>query len=293
MKRASVLLFLILLFVPLFSAVYSSNELAQKKDELESVPSSGWAVEVNGNEETLYRDGTVVKTTTTTSLTTTIKEGEREESIIRNDEGLIERRIIRDGEESEEYNYFYSDNVLTGYNYSLDSTLIEKVEYITDEDGLLLYYRVKDKGVYITNEAAVNEDGRKVSLLSSKGREETTITRESEDGGYIETRGGVEYTYDNNGRLVKEESDSSLIEYTYSDDGTLIRKKETGEGGVYVTEYGERETVSFFKEDGTKVYDRFTRDDGTIEETRYVNGKAEYLFIYDRDGRRIMEARAL
>lgn len=292
MKRASVLLFLILLFVPLFCAVFSSNELGQKKEEIESVPASGWAVEVNGNEETLYRDGRVVKKTTTTSLTTTIEEGEREESIIRNEEGLIERRIIKDGEKSEEYNYFYSGNILTGYNYSLDAALIEKVEYITDEDGLLLYYRVKDKGVYITNEAAVNEDGRKVSLLSSKGREET-ITRESEDGGYIETRGGVEYTYDNNGRLVKEESEDILTEYTYSDDGTLIRKKESGDGGVYVTEYGGRETVSYFKEDGTKVYERYTRDDGTIEETRYVNGKAEYLFIYDRDGRRIMEARAL
>lgn len=292
MKRASVLLFLILLFVPLFSAVYSSNELGQKKEKIESVPTSGWATEVNENEEILYRDGIVVKKITTTSLTTTIKEGEREESIIRNEEGLIERRIIRDGERSEEYNYFYSGNILTGYNYSLDATLIEKVEYITDEDGLLLCYRVKDKGVYITNEAAVNEDGRKVALLSSNGREET-ITRESEDGGYIETRGGVEYTYNNNGRLVKEESGGNLIEYTYSDDGTLIRKKETGEDGVYITDYGEREVVSFFREDATKVYERFTRDDGTIEETRYVNGKAKYLFVYDRDGRRIMEARAL
>lgn len=288
MKKTVLLLLLFLSLLPISASYYSSNELGQKKSLLSSFSKDGWVLEIEGNGEVLYKDGSEVKRKSTSGLVTKEIEGEREETVVRNENGLIERRIIEAGGRREEYNYFYSGTLLSGYNYSLDSVLVERIEYITTEDGLLLYYSVKDKGVYITESYLVGDDGRKIALSLSPDEGET-VTIESGDGGYTEIRGGVEYTYDNNGRLIKEKG-GTLIEYSYSSDGILSEKRETKDDGVYVTLYGEMETLSFYSPDGAKISERTTRDDGSIEERRFINGRAEYVFIYDKDGRRLMEA---
>lgn len=289
MKRASVILFLFTIILPLSASFYSSNALGQKKELIASLDQSGWVLETKENEEILYHDGNEVKRKTVSGRVTVLSEGGREETIIRNEEGLIERRIITEDGKKEEYNYFYSGSLLTSYNYSLDSELVEKVEYITTDEGLLLYYRVKDRGVYITQRYFVDSSGRKVSILSSPGENEI-ITKETPDGGYIESSSGREYTYDKNGRIVKEKGGETLIEYSYNEDGTLEERKETTGERIIVTEYGEREVISTYTTDGVKISERTERDDGTIEEKRYIDGEARYYFLYDRDGRRLMEA---
>lgn len=293
MKKAVVFLALLSLVLPLFSSWYSSNQLGQKKGELDGFSSLGWVLYEDESSSVLYEDGKEIKRKqySARGWTETTESGSERVSL--NSDGLIERRIVENEEGRKEYNYFYSGAVLTGYNYSLDGTLVERVDYTTTKNGDLLYYKVLDEGIYLGDNYFVYEDGERLDI-GVFTLEESVENTPTENGGYSEIRGGRVYEYDKNGRLIREEDTETKIEYTYLDDGTLSEKREEKENGVYVTTYsGGEEVISYFTSDGDKVTERRTLSDGSIEETRFIEGTARYVFIYDRDGKRIKEAYSL
>ena len=292
MKRVLSVAFILFLSLGLSASYYVSNELGQKKGNASSYDSAEWVLDERGNTEILYHSGVKYfeKTTTSSGWTKTTPDGE--ERVYLNSDGNIERRITEKDSSREEYNYIYSGTLLKGYNFSLDGELLYKVEYTTTSDGILLYYREKDEGVYITDEWFVFENGERMEVGSFKA--ESIISNATEDGGYEETENGVTRRYDANGRLVSEKSDSIDITYTYSEDGRVEEKRENRSDGVYVTTYeNEGEVLSRYSQGGVKISERRALSDGTIEERRFVDGKAKYVFIYDSDGKRIKEAYAL
>ena len=292
MKRVLSLLILIFLSLSLSASYYVSNALAQKKGSAESVTSSEWILEVNGNAEILYHDGTEYSRKTVSSSGWTRTRDGGEERVWLNSDGNIERKIIHSGDVTVEYNYIYSGTLLRGYNYSQNGELLYKVEYVTTSDGVLLYYREKDEGVYITDDWFVYENGERMEVGSFDTA--SVISTPTEDGGYEEVSDGVTRRYDRNGRLVSEKGDAVDITYSYLDNGTLAERKETKSDGIYITTYTDGEEVlSRYSSSGVKISERRTLEDGSVEERRFVDGEARYVFIYDSDGRRIKEAYAL
>ena len=235
----------------------------------------------------------------------TLKDGYEEKSeseslrIFINEEGHIVRKILESEKGSEEYNYFYSSSLLSGYTYSLDGAVVETCEYLRTPDGVVLGL-VKDKNPIFFSGDRVYEmvDGSLETFFMDEEEKEWDIEWK-EDGGYIEVKrengGSVEYTYDGNGRLVSKESPDSLISYFYSSEGSLIKTREEIKNEILETEYRDGKVYS------TSIYDpsfllksvRVTLSDGTYEETRYIDGVKRYVFHLDKDGERILEARGL
>ena len=290
MKRA---LFFVVFFlfslVSLFATSYISNELAQKKEEAEE-NKKGWVLVEDEKTETLYYNGDVVETKITTESLITKKRGTREERIFLDEEGKIERRIINDGENEKEYNYIYRDKILSGYNYSLNGVLIERIDYFTTDDGSLVYYTVNDDGVYISDNFFVRSSGEAVTIINNNSENERVSLA---GGGYSEKDGENTLYYDSFGRLRREELSSESIEYSYSNAGELIETRISNDDGVLVTSYTDDKATTRYDKEGNKISERRTLENGEIEEIRFIEGEAKYIFIYDRDGKRIKEVKAL
>lgn len=300
MKKALLFLPFSLLFPALlFGSVWNSNALGQKISAKERIEGVGWERVDEGDVSTLYYEGKVEKTRMT------LKDGYEEKSeseslrVFINEEGDIVRKILESEKGSEEYNYFYSSSLLSGYTYSLDGAVVETCEYLRTPDGVVLGL-VKDKNPIFFSGDRVYEmvDGSLETFFMDKEEKERDIEWK-EDGGYIEVKrengGSVEYTYDGNGRLVSKESPDSLISYFYNSEGSLIKTREERKDEILETEYRDGKVYS------TSIYDlsfllksvRVTLSDGTYEETRYIDGVKRYVFYLDKDGERILEARGL
>ena len=231
MKKALLFLPVSLLFPALlFGSVWNSNALGQKISAKERIEGVGWERVDEGDVSTLYYEGKVEKTRMT------LKDGYEEKSeseslrIFINEEGHIVRKILESEKGSEEYNYFYSSSLLSGYTYSLDGAVVETCEYLRTPDGVVLGL-IKDKNPIFFSGDRVYEmvDGSLETFFMDEEEKERNIEWK-EDGGYIEVKrengGSVEYTYDGNGRLVSKESPDSLISYFYSSEGSLIKTRE-------------------------------------------------------------------
>ena len=300
MKKALLFLPVSLLFPALlFGSVWNSNALGQKISAKERIEGVGWERVDEGDVATLYYEGKVEKTRMT------LKDGYEEKSeseslrIFINEDGDIVRKVLESEKGSEEYNYFYSSSLLSGYTYSLDGAVVETCEYLRTPDGVVLGL-VKDKNPIFFSGDRVYEmvDGSLETFFMDEEEKERNIEWK-EDGGYIEVKrengGSVEYTYDGNGRLVSKESPDSLISYFYNSEGSLIKTREERKDEIWETEYRDGKVYS------TSIYDlsfllksvRVTLSDGTYEETRYIDGVKRYVFHLDKDGERILEARGL
>lgn len=288
MKRVISVLLLVFSLGTLSASYYVSNALGQKKESAASYNAGEWVLDERGSVSVLYHNGVKYSEKTTSADGWTKSEEGREEKVYTDSSGNIMRRIITTSAGKEEYNYIYSGSLLKGYNYSLDDTLLYKVEYITTSSGDLLYYREKDEGVYITGGWFVFENGERMEV-GSFGTD-NIVSAVTEDGGYEETEGETVRRYDSRGRLISEKTASSETTYTYSEDGSLLEKRETREDGIYIT---RSDVVIRLSPDGSVISERRTLPDGGIEERRFVNGEAKYVFIYDSDGSRIREAYAL
>ncbi len=300
MKKALLFLPFSLLFPALlFGSVWNSNALGQKISTKERIEGVGWERVDEGDVSTLYYEGKVEKTRMT------LKDGYEEKSeseslrIFINEEGDIVRKVLESEKGSEEYNYFYSSSLLSGYTYSLEGAVVETCEYLRTPDGVVLGLD-KDKNPIFFSGDRVYEmvDGSLETFFIDEEEKERNIEWK-EDGGYIEVKrengGSVEYTYDGNGRLVSKESPDSLISFFYSSEGSLIKTREERKDEIWETEYRDGKVYS------TSIYDpsfllksvRVTLSDGTYEETRYIDGVKRYVFHLDKDGERILEALGL
>ena len=300
MKKALLFLPFSLLFPALlFGSVWNSNALGQKISEKERIEGVGWERVDEGDVSTLYYEGKVEKTRMT------LKDGYEEKSeseslrIFINEEGDIVRKVLESEKGSEEYNFFYSSSLLSGYTYSLDGAVVETCEYLRTPDGVVLGL-IKDKNPIFFSGDRVYEmvDGSLETFFMDEEEKERNIEWK-EDGGYIEVKrengGSVEYTYDGNGRLMSKESPDSLISYFYNSEGSLIKTREERKDEILETEYRDGKVYS------TSIYDlsfllksvRVTLSDGTYEEIRYIDDVQRYVFHLDKDGERNLEDRGL
>ena len=128
--------------------------------------------------------------------------------------------ITQDGDDVTEVIYTKDDagNVTHTENY-LNGQLSSATDCTFDEKGNMLTYHthVVEPDLYLKQETEYDSNGNKIKL---------TV-----DNGYMVTV--TEYTYDSQGRLVKESSPSSnsRTEYTYSDGGKQETALIYGENG--------------------------------------------------------------
>lgn len=290
MKRVLLTLLFSFFILPIFATYYVSSPIALKLGVTDSANGSEWVLSTNGNNETLYHNGQVVSSKVEEENKTIKRNGEREETLIYNSDGNIERKIIKEGGNTKEYNYLYSGSRLIGYNYSENGLLIEKVEYVTTSNGRLLYYTDKDGGVYLTDSYYVYDSDERESVYTGVKKEEDYITIENSDGGYTEKTDISSKRYNGLGRLVEEINDGLFTLYSYNEDGSLKEKREEKEDGIYI--YRDNKTI-FYTRDGVLISEREENSDGTFVEIRYIDNVPRYKFIYDLDGKRIKEAYSL
>lgn len=285
-------LFLIFLAISTLNAseFYSSNELMQKKSQIEAISGNGWELEISDNEESLFLDGSLHSSKTYHNDGYEIVRPESKERIFLNDDGLIERKIITTGDGSEEYNYFYTDGVLSSYNLSVNSEVERVVNYVTSREGRLLSFESGEMR-YLSPEFFVYTfDGSSVRLASEEEVEAESEMLPLEDGGYKRTVGETTFTYSPEGRLILEESLDKAIFYTYGEDGSLReRKSDIGlNSEIEVYSNGVLEKTVYL-ESGVIVRELYPLDSGESYELRFMDGKAQYKILYDKDGKRVKE----
>ena len=260
----------------LFGSVWNSNALGQKLSEKESLEKIGWERVEEEGKITLYHNGIVEKTRT--EFFDGYEENTEEENtrFFFDENGNLIRKIVTSLNGSEEYNYFYSDSLLSSFTRSVDENPI----YFTEDR----VYEVIDG----TLETFLFEE-----------EEESSERVWGDDGSYKETKKEngetVEYSYDGNGRLVEKKGESFIITYSYDTSGSMSESTEENSDGTIKTEYvnGKVASISTYTTSSLLKSVRKPLSDGTYEETRYIDGVPRYVFHFDRDGERILEARGL
>lgn len=211
-----------------------------------------------------------------------------------------------DGETKNEY--FYDGNGhLTEYVYTCSEYSLT-AHYAYDENGYLiretaghnlkgeLYYEysydkngnVIEKVEFIANEDGAQRQGSYRFTYSSDGK---LIKEEQAQGGNLLT---TEYTYDTDGKLTHKTKTNnggqSITYYTYDLNGNLIEEKASDY--VIKKQYDEnenliyRETKYLYNSGSNSVYDAIYDDAGKLIREHLVSGKNTYTteYIYDEDG---------
>lgn len=285
MKKIILLLFFLFSICNIFALVYRSNELGSELEVIEKRTNNGW--EKDGN--TLYYNGNVKEKRTDFSFGYTIeRENEKETVYILNNK--IERRVIECNNKREEYNYFYSDELLSSINY-FEGEKLNIIKYVRDHNGRLALVIINDEKLYFSENGLIIENSDEVSSLSKEleTKDETITTLDN--GEYSVETIDKKSIYSSTGRLLREESKKESKEYSYSVEGellTVITKREgTTEEAIY--ENGKLNRTLYFDDSGNIIKEVKIRIDGTIEEIRKL-GNVTYRFIYESDGKRIREA---
>lgn len=285
------LFFLLFAISSLFASdLYDSNELMQKISPIETFSGIGWELEADEQGATLYHNGSLhsTKKNYADGYETITPLGR--ERVILNKDGLIERKIIESDSRTEEYNYFYTDGILSSYNLSVDGEVERVVTYATSKEGRLLSFESGEMRylspeffVYTLDEKAIRLDNGEVKIA-------TGDIEDTEDGGYKKTLDGVLYTYSPEGRLISEESDGGSIYYSYAEDGSIAEKKTASESEVIEEFYSNGTlTKTLYSENGAVIRELYPLESGEFEEIRYLDGKTSYRILYDRDGKRVKE----
>lgn len=290
MHRVGCILLFLSLLVPVFADVYSSNELFQRLAVKDGLSSLGWELEALADREVLYFDGVIKGEKILHPDGYEKIWDEQSERVFLDSNGNVVRRILKDGEKIEEYNYFYKEGSLASYTYSMDDNLIKKIDYI-DADGRLVAIS-GDKNAYLTRDSIVYRDneGKAVAITTFdlKTVDDSNVLDSS--GSFSELVDGVLYTYASNGRLEFEEGDGFSVHYNYSEDGSLV-SIDTIQGDLkIVDEYVNSIKVKTMEyEAGITRKVRTYLDGGVVEEIRYLSGKPRYRMIFDMDGKRLKE----
>lgn len=300
MKKTFVISFLLLISFLLSAETWQSNALGQKLRFKESLDGKGWEREDEGDETRLFLDGEVIFSRASFPWGyECLSDGVRTR-VIYSEKGDVERRIEESEGSIREWNYFYSGSLLSSYTLSIDGQVVEIVEYYRSPDGTLLGYRRGEDDTYFLPERMVfSLDGETVvQEYEEVEKADERVWNDDGSSSSSTTIDGVESTifYDAYGRLIRKESDESITEYTYDPSGLLDRETTISSSGESLTityvDNRARE-MEWRNEKGVTVKKRIALGDGTFEETRFVDGVPRYVFLLDRDGERILEARGL
>ncbi|MBE6607046.1 MAG: RHS repeat protein [Ruminococcaceae bacterium] len=229
--------------------------------------------------------------------------------------------------ETIEYRTITTDGTLVSgdpsiYTYTSDgllskNTFGERVsEFIYDKnknliktvstDGLVREYSYDDMGNVIKDISYSGETpmhGYEYSFDKSGNMiKKTVLQNMNTDFDYLSTRFTVDYTYDENGKLITALETSSngseyRVDYIYDENGRLIREDEIiDDGMVTIVEYAYDESDKILKE--TNYYNEYVIDytydakGNLVEEKR--SGKSAsldytYEYIYDENGLLVRE----
>ena len=283
----------------LFGSVWNSNALGQKLSEKESLEKIGWERVEEEGKITLYHNGIVEKTRT--EFFDGYEENTEEENtrFFFDENGNLIRKIVTSLNGSEEYNYFYSDSLLSSFTRSVDSVVVEKCEYLRTPEGVVLALIKNENPIYFTEDRVYEVIDGTLETFLFEEEEESSERVWGDDGSYKETKKEngetVEYSYDGNGRLVEKKGESFIITYSYDASGSMMESTEENSDGTIKTEYvnGKVSSISTYDASSLLKSVRKPLSDGTYEETRYIDGIPRYVFHFDRDGERILEARGL
>lgn len=283
----------------LFGSVWNSNALGQKLSEKESLEKIGWERVEEEGKITLYHNGIVEKTRT--EFFDGYEENTEEENtrFFFDENGNLIRKIVTSLNGSEEYNYFYSDSLLSSFTRSVDSVVVEKCEYLRTPEGVVLALIKNENPIYFTEDRVYEVIDGTLETFLFEEEEESSERVWGDDGSYKETKKEngetVEYSYDGNGRLVEKKGESFIITYSYDTSGSMSESTEENSDGTIKTEYvnGKVASISTYTTSLLLKSVRKPLSDGTYEETRYIDGVPRYVFHFDRDGERILEARGL
>lgn len=290
------ILFVFLFLLPsfLFSEVYKSNEIWQKKEVLPSLSGNGYEIYKADNVEILYYDGVEKERIEYTRDGYEKKSSGKSERVFYSKDGTIERRIIEDGGEKKEINYFYDGTLLKSVNISKNGE-VERIDYITDSSGALIKIIYDNSTIYLPHGGITYLEGDGVVSYFSEN-DKKLIKREEEDLSYtLEDSTSIEY-YDKNGRLIKKEVyDKYSEEYYYKENGERDKTIKNEGNKIVETIYIENKVDVVIERDnnGNTLLERRTLPDGAIEEIRYLGGKKRYRFVFELDGKRVREAEVL
>ena len=198
----------------------------------------------------------------------------------------------------------YDDDVVdTYYEYDAAGNQVSKIYYTNGNRSDEYHWEYDDHGSVI---ASYEYDNEPEYIVEYEYNDDGTVrSKTGHETKYGHQSGYVEYAYDENGRLVREDVTSwgeysGYWEYVYDDYGVLIEVHRYDEYGfendenreLYYTEYDEAgnqityaELYTTGTEKGTPryTYRRTFDSEGNVTEERKYNykGKPDGLFVYE------------
>ena len=288
---------ILLLPLPLFSAVFSSNSIGQEIEPKAGLEGIGYELESDGGHSILYLDGEAVMERTESGDGYSLISDGYEESVTEED-GRRTRCVIKEGGMESVYTYFYEGDRLSSVSISVDGELEKRIIYLDTAGGTPAAFSGDITGYLLPSYYVYSLDGDVIRSSGSSGwtppvsyvlQADGTWKEEAEVDGRAVTK-----IYSPSGLLISAEGNGVLEEYRYDDDGTLLSSIERRGRDSAVTRYdnGAVSSISYYS--GTAlVRVRSYLDNGDIEEIRYEGSKPRARIIFDSDGLRIKEVHNL
>ncbi len=287
MKKTAVIASLLLSVSVLYAQVYRSNLLGQKLYAVSSIPSSGYALEEDGDTSVLYLDGRKVRVLKrTTSGNTTI------ETEIDAPTGRTATRTYTDGLLTSETGY---DGRSISYAYvegrlafssetAADGAVLMTFFLRSADDGVLMAVKEGDSLRFVNDSYIFQND----DLLQQLAADLVVGTDHEilEDGNIRYEENGITYTYSPSGKLLTKEENGAVSEYFYTEN-RLVRV-ETVDGNQRSVETYQDGTATGMTvyENGVIVSMTTYRKEGNIQ-TLYRDGRMIATVYYRQDNRTV------
>ena len=292
-----------LISIPVFGGAYASNALCQNLGEIPALTGSGYEYLAEDGVTTLFHDGEAIMEKTEFENGYTITRPESRETVLVGENGeRLSWSMERNGER-ETHHYFYDDSGrLSSLSVSVNGEIKRRIDYLETPQGTLAAtegdlesYVSPSFYVYTLDGESIRFDYHENGMVTRSSSLEAPKEYEiSDDGLWIEIdENGRKRTYDGDGRLIRDEEGSSIREYSY--DGEVLQTMTVTEGeNTFRTSYENGKAVGRDEYSaGTLIKSRRFGNGEEIEETRYKDGKPEYLIVFDGDGRKVKRVERL
>lgn len=292
-----------LISIPVFGGAYASNALCQNLGEIPALTGSGYEYLAEDGVTTLFHDGEAIMEKTEFENGYTITRPESRETVLVGENGeRLSWSMERNGER-ETHHYFYDDSGrLSSLSVSVNGEIKRRIDYLETPQGTLAAtegdlesYVSPSFYVYTLDGESIRFDYHENGMVTRSSSLEAPKEYEiSDDGLWIETdENGRKRTYDGDGRLIRDEEGSIIREYSY--DGEVLQTMTVTEGeNTFRTSYENGKAVGRDEYSaGTLIKSRRFGNGEEIEETRYKDGKPEYLIVFDGDGRKVKRVERL
>ncbi len=290
MRKLSAVLLLLLFSSLLYAQVFRSNQLLQRLEKLDSIPVQGYALDVNGDESTLYLDGRAVIAIAESNQgdERIIEQKELEsgntKTLVYRDGLLVQESLSSDGI-TEESIYTYIRGHLAFCTIRRDGQTLDVIFFLRSADGNEPVAVKDNDGLRFMSSSYMFQSGELYQIISSdlvltgdyKVQESGEIVVELEDG---------TYTYSEDGLLLKLVQGASVTTNTY--EGRQLVKSETvtGENRKIVLYEGGSEHEILDYEGAQLISRTLCRKEGNIQ-TLYRNGREIAVVYYNADNRTV------